>query len=241
VPVNIIPPSLSPFILTGDLSIGCEWQKGIWDIVELETIFEALKDMNNARVMNGQFQKYLGRVNVKKSIASACGKEFRGCTSGSRDIVFKDAGKPPTSVAISNTDNIDKWTVVHEFGHGWDRNNRWKLSEQMMKYTNSYYNKPASIIKRILGNCDYVDENNHDRYPGCNVAGYYYQGKPPKGSGPGFNHLEDFAEAVTAYVYPGKAEEKVAKYQGSIYEDLFYYEHYSDTQRYDFIQSLLSR
>jgi hypothetical protein len=112
----------------------------------------------------------------------------------------------------------------------------------MMKYTSGYYNLLATIIKRSIGNCDVAGEKSNHRYPGCNAAGYYYGIKPPAGSADNFNDREDFAEAVAAYVFPDRAESIVAgTYLFTTYEDNLYYKHYSDTQRYEFIQALLSK
>jgi hypothetical protein len=73
----------------------------------------------------------------------------------SRFVVFSDGGTPPTNVDIKNRASIDKWTVVHEFAHAWDRNYGWTLSNGLGGYTGD---RPK--------NCD-----TNNRLPGCNAAG----------------------------------------------------------------------
>jgi len=88
----------------------------------------------------------------------------------------------------------------------------------------------------MSGKCD----PPYYRLPGCNDAGYFYRGTPPAGAGKGFNRLEDFAESVTAYVYPDEARQKVARYAGTEYEDLLYYEDYIQTPRWRFVHNLIN-
>ena len=211
-------------------TVGCNvWDPGKWDYVELRTIKAALKDLSKKMGGPAKFRKFIGEATIKKAIRSQCGAgtEFRGCTEmwWSRYVVFSDGGTPPTNVDIKNRASIDKWTVVHEFAHAWDRNYGWTLGNGLGGYTGE---RPK--------NCD-----TNNRLPGCNAAGYYYSGIPPAGSGNGFNQLEDFAESVTAFVYPSTAEAKVAVYKNDpILRQYLYYQDYSQTTRWKHINALIN-
>jgi len=179
---------------------------------------------------------------VEKS-KRTCG---RGCTPwGGHKVIFLDQGKPPTIVDIRNRDtNIDKWTVVHEFGHAWDRNFGWSLSVELEQFTGGHTSPIGRLHKRGSGDCD-----PSDRLPGCNDYGYFYKGTPPKGSGYGFNRLEDFAESVTAYVYPDEAHVALMEFLNNAkisepkyykdYQRLFYYNDYTKTDRWQYINSII--
>jgi hypothetical protein len=73
--------------------------------------------------------------------------------------------------------------------------------------------------------------------PGCNDAGYFYGDIPPKGSDRNFNHKEDFAESVAAFVYPDIATRKVQKNYSKT--SPLYYDNYRTTKRWKFIDRLM--
>ncbi|MCX6083244.1 MAG: hypothetical protein NTW32_27265 [Chloroflexi bacterium] len=208
------------------------WQNGTWDIVELETIRDGIKDLAHAMGSAKKFEKFIGPVTVSKSkinlLGYPCG---RGCTPPwNRNIDFLDLGNPPTTVDISNSNNIDKWTVVHEFGHAWDRNHGWSMSKFLVAFTHgSVGDRPS--------NCG--EEN---ALPGCNAAGYFYSGQPPAGSDNGFNPLEDFAESVASFVYPETAQSRVQQYSdpNNKYYRYLYYSDYTQTSRWMFINGLIN-
>jgi hypothetical protein len=230
--VSINRSTPSPTINSGTTT-GCGWMKGKWDIVELRTIRDAIYDLDNA--MNGQIVKFVGFVNVRKSITSQCGINFRGCTEDflSRDVVFKDGGTPPTSVDIRNTFSIDKWSVVHEFGHAWDRNNGWNLSLMLETYTGGY------TTGGLWGNLKCVQDTSNT-LPGCKDAGYYYGGIPHDVSNALFNRKEDFAESVAATVFPDFAQSQVQIYQNKKNLQYLFYPDYRKTPRWDFINGLIN-
>ncbi len=208
----------------------CNWQSGKWDFDELRTIKEGLHDLAKAMNGNGKFRKFIGTVTVRKSNISECGFEFRGCTEVwlTRDVVFKDGGIPPTNVDITNKYSIDKWTVIHEFAHAWDRNYGWSLSQGLMSFTGGYVGDHPK-------NCD---ANN--RLPGCNSFSYFYSGPPPAGSGDRFNVVEDFAESVTAFVYAQTAQSKVVKYANDpVLRQFLYYPDYTKTARWKYVNGLI--
>jgi len=244
--VPIDTSSLLPFLMTGIL-YGCEWNPGKLDYVELRTIRDAIHDLGNA--MKGQFEKFIGPVTIKKAGFSQCGSNFRGCTeAGNRDIVFNSNARPPVNVDISNTFSIDKWSVVHELRHAWDRNYRWSRSELLMAYTHGYIESKPSECGPFDPNDFFGNPKN--RLPGCNAAGYFYSGPPPAGSDYGFNQQEDFAESVAAFVYPAEAYAKVEAIinpmktnDSTLYAQYLknlYYSDYTKTSRWTFINGLIN-
>lgn len=117
---------------------------------------------------------------------------------------------------------LTTWTVVHELGHAWDMAQGGWLSWRMMIYTGSW------------GPIPYL----HERYR-KDPRYWYHVGNPPPPCGidENFNRLEDFAEAVAAYVYPQKACEK-AQQRHYAYSDYGFSE-FQQTKRGRFIASLI--
>lgn len=206
------------------------WEPGRWEVIELQTVEAALFDL--ATLMGGPAQFKLSIGYVKVVMAQwTCG---RGCTQRiNLNVEFLDGSNPPTTVDIVNGFTIDKWTVVHEFGHAWDRNFNWRISKKLESYTKGRTDWWAHLW---LSNCD-ADK----RLPGCNDAGYFYGGVPPNGSDARFNSEEDFAESVAAAVYPAQAQSGVQKYQKDpLYKNLLYYADYKTTARWDFVNGLIN-
>ena len=83
----------------------------------------------------------------------------------------------------------------------------------------------------------YCDEDN--RRPGCNAAGYFYGGIPPKGSDVNFNREEDFAESVAAYVFPDEAQQWVERWYDTPYQEMLWYQDYHETPRWEYVNSLI--
>jgi len=75
--------------------------------------------------------------------------------------------------------------------------------------------------------------------PGCNNAGYYYGGIPPKGSDSNFNRKEDFAESFAAVFYIDIANTVVKQYDVSKFRDYLYYSDYATTPRGVWMNSLI--
>ena len=225
--IQVTPTPSSSSTLPGN-PVNCNvWEPGKWHFIELRTIRDGLKDLSRSMGGADKFRKFIGNATIKKAPKSQCGTEFRGCTEmwWSRYVVFREGGIPPTNVDVRNSSSIDKWTVVHEFAHAWDRSYGWDLSDGIGGYIGD---RPK--------NCD-----SNNRKPGCNDAGYFYTGIPPAGSGIGFNQLEDFAESVTAFVYPSTAEAKVAVYKNDPQlRQYLYYSDYSQTTRWQYINALIS-
>lgn len=133
--------------------------------------------------------------------------------------------------------NFDAWSVVHELGHAWDANDGWRLSKDLEGYTGGFTIGPVGrqLLRDWLR--EYCDEDN--RRPGCNAAGYFYGGIPPKGADVRFNREEDFAESVAAYVFPDEAQQWVERWHGTPYEDLLWYPDYHETVRWEYVNGLI--
>jgi hypothetical protein len=202
------------------------WDPGRWTVIELQTVEAGVTELASAMGGSAKFKNFIGGLKIILT-DSTCG---RGCTSWNK-IEFLDRGKPPTSINISNGDNIDKWTVVHELGHAWDGNNWGNLSKGLEKFTGG----STSWFGGYPSGCDV-----HNRLPGCNNAGYFYSGPPPAGSDAGFNRKEDFAESVAAYVYPIAAQSRVVGYKGDPVYGNLYYSNYTGTKRWDYINGLIT-
>jgi hypothetical protein len=120
-----------------------------------------------------------------------------------------------------NPENLSLWTVVHELAHAWDSSQDWTLSLQMMTATHSW--GPPTIL--------------HGLYP-LEKRYWYHVGAPPPPCGvdQNFNRKEDFAEAVTAFVYPEEASRR-ATARGYPYSQ-YGYLRFSQTPRGKFIAAL---
>jgi hypothetical protein len=134
----------------------------------------------------------------------------------------------------SSSVSIDSWTVVHELAHAWDANFNWGLSKKLEKYTGGYTSINAAASKWKAGECDL-----NQMLPGCNNAGYFFGGITPAGSDANFNRFEDFAESVTAYIYPIEAQRKVVKYKEMVGYEFLFYQDYTKLPRWIFINDLL--
>jgi hypothetical protein len=106
-------------------------------------------------------------------------------------------------VELSSTTDWGRWDVAHELAHGWDAVNAWKHSEALEGITGGY----TDLSKAWPSSC-----GGGNTKPGCNDAGYFYGGVPPKGSDSNFNRLQDFAESFAAYIYPGDAKDFINQY-----------------------------
>lgn len=121
-----------------------------------------------------------------------------------------------------NPKGLTTWTVVHELAHAWDAANGWRLSRQLARFTGSDFS--YTLLHLILPK----------------VPAFWYQvGSPPPpcGAGKNFNRFEDFAETVTASVYPEEAKRRAEK-RGMPYSR-YGYDSFLDTPRGKWLQSLL--
>jgi RHS repeat-associated protein len=192
----------------------CAWKKGQWELAELRELKMGVRDLSRSMGGLNKFIFNLGYVDVYKYKMS-----------------HKAAGGKNYLKVNYDKHNLDRWTVVHELGHSWDAKNNWKWSEGLEIFTTALGPRTQPSV------CD-ADQ----RLPGCNNAGYVYGGIPAAGSDKNFDAREDFAESLAAYVYPGKAHDRVKKYRyinNGIYKDFLYYSDYRTTDRWAYIDSLI--
>lgn len=126
-----------------------------------------------------------------------------------------------------NASHFDKWTVVHELAHAWDAARSWRLSGDMRKKVGAGFHSPILYFLFPKDPAYWYD-------PG--------QGPPPCGVDAAFNPIEDFAEAVTAYVYPQEAQQRAAA-RGWPYADPargYTYADFYATPRGQFIGGLMA-
>ena len=121
-----------------------------------------------------------------------------------------------------NPDHMTEWTVVHELAHAWDAANNWLISDIMRKETHSGF-RFHWLHMRFRERKQF----------------WYHVGNPPAPCGvdKNFDAKEDFAESLTAYLFPEDARRKASK-RGYSYEFNGFI-HFHDTPRGKFILSLL--
>jgi hypothetical protein len=134
---------------------------------------------------------------------------------------IKELGLTSKGLVRLNPRYITEWTVVHELAHAWDAANNWLISDIMRKETHS----------------GFWFQWLHAKYREKKLF-WYHVGSPPAPCGvdKNFNAKEDFAEAVTAYLFPDEAHRKASK-RGYSYEFNGFI-HFHDTPRGKFIHSL---
>lgn len=121
-----------------------------------------------------------------------------------------------------NANGLTEWTIVHELGHALDAAYGWRLSKQMQEITGS------GFLSKAL----------HIAHPGWKLF-WYRVGSPPPPCGidKNFNPVEDFAETVTAYIFPEEAHRR-ADARGYPYEK-WGYGHFHATPRGLFFSNLI--
>lgn len=120
-----------------------------------------------------------------------------------------------------NRTGLTAWTIAHELAHGWDAANGWRFSKQMAKATRSGFLFPRLHLWR----------------PPWKIF-WYRVGSPPPPCGVDkhFNAIEDFAESVTASLFPEEAASRATQ-RGYPYEK-WGYSHFHNTPRGKFILKL---
>jgi hypothetical protein len=137
---------------------------------------------------------------------------------------IKYGGLTITVYVKLNIQGFTEWTVVHELAHAWDAENAWNLSREMKRVTGSHF--PFKPI--------------HMLFP-SNKTFWYHVGSPPPPCGidRNFNALEDFAESVTAFVYPDIAHQRAVA-RGYPYET-YGFSTFQQTPRGVFVSQLISK
>jgi len=168
-----------------------------------------------------QFASAMGGPPIFRARLGGVRLEFRNMKYGG--LAFAHA-------ILLNPDQLTAWTVVHEMAHTWDAAHRLQFASEMQKQVNAGYLRWYYPILHIL-------DPNDQRYwylPGS--------GPPPCGIDRNFNAREDFAEAVTAFIFPEVAAER-ARTRGWPYQDPargYSYPGFRETPRGRFIQVLLA-
>ena len=123
-----------------------------------------------------------------------------------------------------NPRHLTEWTVTHELAHSLDAAYHWKLSQQMKSFTRSGF--PSKALHQLLPAWQFF---------------WYRVGSPPPPCGidKHFNSLEDFAESMTAFLFPEEAHKRAAS-RGYPYER-WGYTRFHDTPRGGFIANLLEQ
>ena len=135
---------------------------------------------------------------------------------------IKSGGLSNKNLIRLNPVNLTSWTVVHELAHAWDASQGWRISAWLADETGSHFDHPFL----------------HHFFPGRKEYWYTVMSPPPPcGIDGNFNRLEDFAESVTAYLFPEEAAKRAAQ-RGWPYEK-FGYGHFHDTPRGKLIQALI--
>jgi RHS repeat-associated protein len=212
-----VPVPTPPDPSNGQAGSGCTWKEGDWTINELHTLWLGVSALSDSMGGSHKFRTNTGGITISQNPINA-----RGLTLPHR-IKFTNS---PTS--------IDSWTVVHELAHAWDGNFGWVLSKKLEEFTGGYTSIIGSAYKWRIGKCD-----RNKMLPGCNDAGYFYGGIPPAGSDANFNRFEDFAESVTAYVYPVEAQRKVIVYREMKGYEYLFYSDYTKLPRWNFVNDLI--
>ncbi|MEW6217631.1 MAG: RHS repeat-associated core domain-containing protein [Candidatus Bipolaricaulota bacterium] len=216
-------PEAVPVPQPGDaVRSGC-WQQGEWSLDELHTLWLGVVDL--AIAMRGQ---------------SAFVRNAGGITVSQEDIGRSGGLTWPHRIKYtSSSSSFGRWTVVHELSHAWDANFGWSLSAGLEELTGGHTSLIGrNIVRHRLDRCD----PPNFRLPGCNAAGYFYEGPPAAGSDVNFNRFEDFAESATAYVYPEEAFGRmwrIVQKDFRNYGPVLYYRDYTETQRWAYIHGLI--
>lgn len=203
------------------LNIGWQLIGTDWILEELKTIYQTALDIATAIGGIDLIYQLFGEVIFEKIDM----KNPKDGATGSAHHVYLS----------KNRTDWNKWSIVHELGHGLDELWDYLPSYSLEDVTKGKTNWVMGVIYRIgLSSCEEVQ-------PGCNTAGYYYGDIPPKGSNDRFNRREDFAESFAAFVYPDVAfASKKAKYESRpyVYQQL-YYSNYLTTMRGFWMSSLI--
>ena len=217
-----IPPTPTQIASDGSRTGGrsCGWVEGEWSINELHSLHMGLFDL--ARAMGGEerFRENIRGATVRQEVLPS---GYGGQTAG-HDVSFP------------STTSFGPWNVVHEFAHLWDSNLQWRLSAGLEAFTGGYTSPEGARERERRGFCF-----GESLFPGCNRAGYYYGGIPAHGSDVNFDRFQDFAESITAYVYPLIAQRNVeVAYRGrEYYESILVYSDYRATRRWEYVDGLI--
>jgi RHS repeat-associated protein len=183
---------------------------GRWNLNELKTIYQTGADISSAVGGIDNMKKLFGNVNFEKKVMADNAR-------GDAHHVWLN----------SDSSKWKNWDIAHELGHSWDALSGWENSRELENFTGGHTNLFQGLLFRFgLSGCV------NDLITGCNYAGYYYGGVPPKGSNLLFNRKEDFAETFAAFIYPEKAQNFISATAATNKEwNQFRYDNYLMTPR----------
>jgi hypothetical protein len=145
------------------------------------------------------------------------------------DRTIKSGGLTNPGRVRLSPNRLTKWTIVHELAHAWDFSTGRALSRELKKRTHSWVN-PLGMLKGILKN----------RFTDRELFWYHAGSAPPPcGIDKNFNAMEDFAESVTAYLYPEEASLKALRRKKPY--NKYGYSHFHETPRGQFIREVIAR
>ena len=147
-----------------------------WTSSELQHLSGAVEDLTSLMGGSARFRREVRRLFVSKLSLDTSMAAMAFPVLGV--VYFKRAswGNPPEL----------KWQTVHELAHIWDMRKRLRLSRGLKRTTGSTYGRFAFQLPVPF------------KYePG----GRWLEGRKPP-----LNALEDWADSVATYVYPGHAE-----------------------------------
>jgi RHS repeat-associated protein len=179
---------------------------GAWEVNTLLTIWKGTSDLANVMGDSSVFNRCIGNISL--------------------EMIFKDNKNPAwldgRTVFVNSKLKLTEWTIIHELAHAWDSNYEWALSQDMKKEMGGRY--PYSELL-------------HELFPDQPAFWYKTDVLPyPAGTDKNFNPKEDFAESVTASVYPDEAMGRAAS-RSSPYP--IEYTSFRHTPRYEYILNLI--
>jgi hypothetical protein len=149
---------------------------GRWSQVEFDDLLQAVEDLSFFLGGPDAFRNGLGRVLVWRTQRRSRMAAMALPLAG---VIFFEGASwrdPPEF----------KWQSVHELAHVWDMHSFYRLSRGLLGATGSRY-----------GRFKWQSPIPFEYKPG----GRWLEGRPPP-----LNALEDWADSVAIYVYPGHAE-----------------------------------
>ena len=211
----------------------CVWLAGRWTTEELSTLFAGVRDLATAMGGPAKFRAEMGQTLVVRQYP----------ISGLGETKI-----PDVKLDDDPSNTLSNWTVVHEFAHAWDQAHEHALSNGLMTYTGGDYLSEstkqqywADVCGATMNSDGSINFHGNDWMRGCNKSGYMYASPPPKGSDRNFNAREDWAESVTAYVYPAYATNLVQVYQSDPNRSRFlWYADYRETDRWAYVNGVIN-
>jgi hypothetical protein len=189
------------------MSFARQWDSGSWTLDELEIVLQGVMDLANAMGGAQNFVSNMGgRVTISRKDMSNPGQ------AQGHHIWLRSTASGGFAGQWER-----EWTVVHELAHVWDIENDWQLSEDLETVTRG---STVTYWCGFLQRCE----------------NYLHGGTPPKGADQNFTRREDFAESVTAFVYPLQAQAFIQQVYAN--QPQFRYQNFHQTQRGSYLVGL---